>query len=432
MSDVKSFLKEVESWKGSPDFNLKSISRVLDELGNPQDAVRSFHVAGTNGKGSTSTMIASGISAAGYSVGLNTSPHLVDFSERLIVNGKSVGEEKLKEAIHNMRTAMEQSACSLSFHEGVTTLAFLLFQDLDFGVFETGLGGRLDSSNVLKSPEASVITTIGRDHEHILGDSIEKIAFEKAGIIKEKGTLVLGRVEQAAAEVIRSVAMEKGASVLAYDESFTVEVLPSENSIVNRGKFVSATMGDLEFELSLPGQHQLHNAGLATAALKHIGISDKSIQQGLVQSYWPARFEVLSGSEIKRTVIVDCAHNPDGFKVLRSALKTRGVEQFEVALGFLQTKRWQEMLDIIHPGIVHWHIVEPSSARKVPADELEEEIQRRSEVSCSEISNYGSDYDSFIAEVLYRESDVPLLVCGSIYMIGEIYRRLTSRRSNLW
>lgn len=426
------FLRSLETWRGTKDFNLGQIEKVLTVLGDPQDKVRSIHVAGTNGKGSVSTIAAAIVAAAGYRTGLNTSPHLVDLSERVVIDGAPVEYDVLEQTALRLKAAIEVAGVTLSFHEGITALAFELFQDLDYAVFEVGLGGRLDSTNAIRQPEVSVITTIGRDHEHVLGSTPEEVAGEKAGIIKDGGKLVVGAIADGPLSVILSVAEAKGATVYRYGKDFHVENMSAEKGLVNRGKFFWKDEPGLEFEVALAGPHQLHNAALAFAAAKIIGIRNKFLQEGATRAYWPARCEELSGSGISRRVIVDCAHNPDGIKALKDMLQTGGIKRFDIAIGVLESKRWEEMLEILAPAIVKWSIVEPASERRLDSRVLAQKIQELSGDSGSEINIYDTDYTGFVDRECRGQSEVPLVITGSMYMIGEIYRQFPERRKSLW
>ena len=201
------YLQSLESWDFKSPFSQNNISTVLDYLGKPQDKPRALHVAGTNGKGSVSAMMSSILKQAGYSVGTNISPHLMNVNERFIINGEAIDDARLSEALSIVKGAVEATEAPLSYHEALTAAAFYAFKDLDWIVMEVGLGGRLDASNVIAKPEIAFITSIGLDHQDILGHTLEAIAKEKAGIIKEGSHVVLGDIAPEPFEVISSICL---------------------------------------------------------------------------------------------------------------------------------------------------------------------------------------------------------------------------------
>ncbi len=310
-------------------FDLKRVYRLLDALGNPHHRFRTVHVAGTKGKGSTCAMLASILRAAGYRTGLYTSPHLHTFRERIQVDGVYIPESTFADLAHEIRPHVEQDK-ELTTFEVATALAFAYFakMNIEIGVVEVGLGGRLDATNVIL-PLVSVITTIGHDHMHILGKTLAEIAAEKAGIIKEGIPVVTAPQQPAALTVIQSTCAEKGALLHEVSREWqwratdatldgqTFTVAPRLNRNRSQGK---ASYRGLYTPLL--GKHQLRNAAVVLATVDTLlqdglRISDAAIRQGLGQVVWPARFEIL-GSE--PFFVVDGAHNVDSARSLAQTL----------------------------------------------------------------------------------------------------------------
>ena len=304
-------------------FGLHRMERLMAELGHPERASGIVHVAGTNGKGSTAAMIESGLRAAGRSTGLYTSPHLTRINERFELDGEPVSDNDLAHAIEPVRLANERivarhgKAWHPTFFESVTAVALVLFQRsaIEYRIVETGLGGRLDASNVVR-PEIAVLTRVERDHEHFLGSDLRGIAAEKAAIIKRGCRAIIGRQSPAAREVLLRRCAAVDAEVHDVERDWHVQDAKSEAgfwSFVARGRGRSVSI-----ELSLAGQHQVENALSAIAALSVLGTSARQIEAGLGQTNWPGRLEIVSRSPF---VLLDAAHNPGGAKVLAAFLK---------------------------------------------------------------------------------------------------------------
>jgi dihydrofolate synthase/folylpolyglutamate synthase len=305
------------------EFNLDRMFALLNLLGNPQQAYPILHVAGTKGKGSTSALCASALTAAGYKTGLYTSPHLLDYVERIQVNGQPISHQMLVGLVEEIKPAVTQIE-KLTTFEITTALAFLAFAKLGCtaAVFEVGLGGRLDATNVV-TPRVSVITSLSMDHMAVLGDTLAKIAGEKAGIIKDGVPVVSAPQKDEALEVILRVAKQKGAKLTLVGQDVKFE--PLSHSLDGQSLKIHAP--NLQpsnlptFRLPLLGDHQLVNAATAYAALRASGLNvpDEAIQGGFAQVQWPARFEV---ARREPPVIFDSAHNDDSFARLRETLET--------------------------------------------------------------------------------------------------------------
>jgi len=295
------------------DFNLDRMRALMTELGNPERQYPIIHVAGTKGKGSVSALCASALQAAGYKVGLYTSPHLLDYTERIQTGGQPVSHQGLVDLVESIKPAVARIP-KLTTFEITTALGLLYFarQGVDAAVIEVGLGGRLDATNVV-TPKVSVITSLSYDHMAVLGDTLALIAGEKAGIIKPGVPVVSAPQKDEALEVLVRVAKDRSASFTLVGKD--VMYRPLEHSLDGQTLKIS----NLEFSLPLLGIHQVDNAATAYAALQASGlvISDSQIRKGFAEVKWPARFEVVRRDP---PVILDSAHNQESFVRLRQAL----------------------------------------------------------------------------------------------------------------
>ena len=298
---------------------LERVSTLLSSLDNPEKHLRYVHVAGTNGKGSTSSMLARVLEESGYRVGLYTSPYILRFNERIRVAGECISDEALVKLTERIRSVADAMADRPTEFEIITAIAFSYFleEKCDIVVLEVGLGGRFDATNVIENPEVSVITGIALDHVAILGDTIEKIAYEKAGIIKAGAPVVWGGKDAAARKVIKDIAKERGS---AFYESDLSKAVCHESGILG-SIFDYRSLQNIK--ISLSGTYQIQNAATvieAVEVLKNRGykISEDAMRRGLSTTVWQARFEVLSKDPL---VIFDGAHNPEGIGVAVESVK---------------------------------------------------------------------------------------------------------------
>lgn len=310
------------SFRYTPDkFDLGRMVRFLDLLGNPHQAYPVIHVAGTKGKGSTAALVASALRAAGYKTGFYTSPHLQDYTERIKVDGQPIPQGALAALVDELKPKVNQIERLTTF-EITTALAFLYFarQKADVAVAEVGLGGRLDATNVV-NPLLSVITSLSLDHMAVLGDTLPKIAFEKAGIIKPGRPVVLSPQHDEARAIIETVAAERGCPLFEVGREYGYAA--SAHDLAGQ-TFTAWRAGEAQVELQIPllGQHQVENAVTAYAALdvaRSLGlkIDDEQIRRGFSSVIWPGRFEILQHNPL---LIVDSAHNRDSAHRLRQTL----------------------------------------------------------------------------------------------------------------
>ena len=399
---------------------LDRIRELLRRLGEPQRDLRFIHVAGTNGKGSVCACLASVLEAAGYRVGLNTSPHLERFHERIRVNGEEISDEALGAVMDRVRPAAEDMAEHPTEFELITAAAFLHFQEqvCDIVVLETGLGGALDASNVIETPELAILTAMGMDHAAILGPTLRDIAAAKAGIIKPGGTVVSRGGCPEADEVFRQVCQERGADLTELDLSrLRVRRLNLEGAV-----FDFAPWEDLTIPLA--GAYQAENAALALTALERLkkkgwSIPEEAVRQGLAAVRWPGRFEVLG----KRPVfLLDGAHNAHGMRAAAESLRALFPgKRLTLLLGILADKDAGEMLDLLAPLAERAFVLRPDSPRAMDPAALcallaERGVEARPCVSVEEGLN-----------AALAAAGEAICALGSLYLCGEVRAAYTGK-----
>jgi dihydrofolate synthase/folylpolyglutamate synthase len=360
-SESKRFLYSLGNEIQTAKFGLDRITRLLEALGSPHRAGHFIHVAGTNGKGSTCAMIEAGLRASGVRTGLYTSPHLIEPTERIQIGGQPITEDQFAEAFTEVHELAERmlSSGQLDLHptyfETVTAMAFLLFarQQVDTIVLEVGMGGRLDATNVV-APALSVITPVDFDHQFFLGDTLEKIAAEKAGILKPGVPAIFAEQREEAETVLRAHA--KGPYTLARDWAIT------DLSINARGsKF---RMRGQEVVCSLAGQHQVENARTAAIALHQLGVPGA----GIALTRWPGRLEQVSREP---EIILDGAHNPAGARALADYI--RGFysgRRVWMVYGVMRDKAAGEMAALLFPLADRVIVTAPDNSRAMPPEEI--------------------------------------------------------------
>ena len=306
------------------DFNLDRMFALMESLGNPQTKYPIIHVAGTKGKGSTSALCAAALQAAGYKVGLYTSPHLLDYTERIQINGAPISHEQLIELVDEIKPYVAKIEMLTTF-EITTALAFLAFgkYGVNAAVFEVGLGGRLDATNIV-TPKVSVITSLSYDHTAVLGNTLTLIAGEKAGIIKDGVPVVSSPQKDESLAVLERVAKLKSSSLTLIGRDVKFELVESSldgQTLIIHPSREAFILHPLSFQIPLLGNHQVENAATAYTALKISGIpiTDEQIQKGFSQVQWRARFEI---ARREPPVIFDSAHNQDSFAKLNETLET--------------------------------------------------------------------------------------------------------------
>ena len=398
---------------------LERITALCEKLGDPQKQVKFIHVAGTNGKGSICAMLSSILTKAGYKTGLYTSPYIKHFNERMMIDGEMISEKELSaltEYIRPIADAMEDKPTEF---ELITAIAFLYFarHNCDLVVLECGLGGRLDSTNIIEDPALSVITGVALDHVSILGDTTEKIAMEKSGIIKNGCPVVYGNNshDADAYRVIRLVAAEKNAPLTVTDEGMLQNVRHSVNeTLFDFG-------GECDYRLKLLGVYQPYNAATvltAVSVLRHSGyqIHERAVREGLRTVYWPARFERLSDDPI---VIYDGGHNPQGIDVAKRSIKTYfGDERILLLTGVMGDKDYSCMVKELAPLSQHVYTVTPNNPRSLSAFELAE-VYRSYGVDATPFESVANAVKTAMEDARHQKR--PLFILGSLYLYCEVY-----------
>ncbi|WP_299139308.1 folylpolyglutamate synthase/dihydrofolate synthase family protein [uncultured Tateyamaria sp.] len=402
------------------DLTLDRMWRLLDALGNPQnDLPPVIHIAGTNGKGSTQAMIRAGLEAAGHSVHAYTSPHLARFHERIRLAGTLITEPALTAYLDECYAA--NGGTDITYFEITTCAALLAFArtPADYTLLEVGLGGRLDATNVIDTPELTVITPVSMDHEAFLGDTLAAIAGEKAGIIKRRVPCVVGPQDEAGMDVIEAQAARLGAPLLAYGQHW--HAAPERDGMVYQDE---TGLLDLPRPV-LPGDHQIQNAGMALAALRHLGCDEAACIAAVTQAYWPARMQRLDTgplAEIARAsgaeLWLDGGHNPAAGKALAAHLSRLPERPTFLICGMLNTKDARGYLaplaEVAH-GLTALSI--PGEANTLPAEDTAKAAQ-----AVGLASDTACDVTTALRQILDRVPSARVLICGSLYLAGAVLR----------
>lgn len=401
------------------DFKLERVARALERRGNPQRRYPSIHVAGTNGKGSVAAMLHAVYLAAGYRVGLYTSPHLVDFRERIRVGHELVSEADVVAHAATIQRNLCELGIELTFFELVTVMAFEHFarEGVDLAVIEVGLGGRLDATNVIDS-EIAVITSISRDHEDYLGSDLASIAREKGGIIKNGRPLIIGDLPDEAAQVIEAIAAVQHSSLRRYGRDFVVS---NEGNLM----YSSASLHLNEIRISLRGRHQRQNAAIALATietmLSRLPVSESAIRRGLATVQWPGRIEIREGAP---RIILDGAHNEAGVAALVDELDDLGISRPLILLfGVMRDKRWHPMsatLGRVVDGVV---VTCPHPTRAVDGDLLAAAFRSHSVTRVEPLP-----LRALQQAVQMAGAGGTVLVAGSLFLVGAVSPHLDAIR----
>ncbi|MBR4279100.1 MAG: bifunctional folylpolyglutamate synthase/dihydrofolate synthase, partial [Clostridia bacterium] len=408
------YIHSVE-WMGSRP-GLSRTQELLARLGNPERDLKYVHVAGTNGKGSTCSMLDSVLREAGYKVGLYTSPYIVRFNERMCVDGEPIADEELAELVSVIKPIADAMEDKPTEFELITAIAFLYFKrhNCDIVVLEVGMGGRLDSTNVIESPIVAVITGIAIDHASVLGNTVREIAAEKAGIIKRGVEVVYGGRDDDAFEVICAKAEETEAKVTRVSHH-TIKIA---EMTVYGSRFEYDCIEDIE--LGLCGSYQPENASTVIETVRKLNsngfyIDEDALRKGLKNAKWRARFELLNEDPI---VIFDGSHNLQGVTAAMESVKGFfGESKVLLLMGVLADKEYGAMLDKIVPCVKSAFCITPPSPRALDSATLAQEFDKRGVAAVA----FGTLYDG--VEAAYREAvtqNMPLVMLGSLYMYGEV------------
>lgn len=407
---------------------LERIRKLLALLGNPQERLKFIHVAGTNGKGSVCALTASVLSRANYKTGLYISPYISDFCERMQINGHMIPHTDLAALVEHTFPFVERMAQNeeeITEFEFITALAMQWFaqQNCDVVVLEVGLGGRLDATNVIPTPLVSVILSISLDHTAVLGDTVEKIAYEKCGIIKENGiTVCYSDQPEGAMEVIRTVASERQNQLVIADTT----------GICERSSGLTGTKLDyrgLPLRLPFLGEHQVKNAAAALAVVEVLRgqgwvIPDRAVASGFDHAVNPARLEVFSTSPV---VLLDGAHNPGGTAALAAALKKYlNGKRVVAVMGMLADKDVDSALRNLSGLFSHVFTLAPNNPRAMSATQL---AQLWNSIALNSRKAHSEDFSAqpcaYVEDAVERAlalagKDGAVVICGSLYLAGEV------------
>lgn len=383
------------------------VLKLAETMGNPQRGLRCVHVAGTNGKGTTAHLIAASLQAAGFRTGLYTSPHIADLRERILIDGEMIGKDEVTDFMNRYHAAIDGSGLKPSFFELLTVMAFDAFRrhDVDYAVVEVGLGGRLDATNII-TPEMCVITNISLDHTDILGDTLEKIAAEKAGIIKEGVPVVIGSAEGGVRRVFERTADGLHAPIsFACDRDDIRATCTAEGDVrVEQSPFGA-------FPTRLRGAYQTANARTAICALERLGTVDgEAVRKGFTECA-----DSLHGRwEMRDGVLCDCGHNPAAWQYTSQYFK-KHAGKLTAILGFCADKDVDSILDML-PGGVEYICVAAHTGRAMPAEEL-----------CARMTARGLDatWSAGVAEAIdrARRGGREVFLGGSFFVVAEYFNQ---------
>jgi len=397
---------------------LDVITQILEGLGNPQTAYRTIHVAGTNGKGSVASMLTTTLQAAGYTVGLYTSPHLIHFNERIRINGRPVTDPEIVDAYRAIRK-VQKGDREPTFFEFTTAMALHLFKKhkVDWAVIETGMGGRLDATNIL-APELSVITNISLEHKGYLGNTIAAITYEKAGIIKPETPVVTGVRQPSAVTVVTERAAKLKAPCFRMGRDFHCRRRPS-----GRFNYTGLDHRWPDLSTNLLGRHQVDNAGLALAAAEvlmrqGVKIDESHVRHALTHTTWPGRLETVCEEPL---ILLDGAHNLMAARNLaRYLAETYPGREIVMVAGILDDKPAEEMLSALLAVCHRAVITSPTINRAIPAEVLAK-TARKFVHRVDEVPTV----DRAVARALQIvRSNQVICIAGSLYVVGEALQTL--------
>ena len=413
---------------------LDAIEGLLEELGHPEDKLKIVHIAGTNGKGSIFAYLSSILIAAGFKVGRYISPTISCYEERFQINGEYITKDKLARLYNIVEEAMkreeEKTGLKPTLFEVETAISFLYFKEekVDYALIEVGMGGRMDATNVIRHPELTVISSISYDHQAFLGDTLEEIAWQKAGIIKESCPVVLSENSDEVCKVIEQEATKKKVKC--------IEIKPTDYEVLSETPYGSTFLWkEQRYETKLPGRHQVSNAVTALAASEYLFRKDyeknnarkaiakkldemnvKSAQQGgIIRTCWPGRLEVLKKEPL---FYRDGAHNPDGAKKLAAFLQKYFTNKKIIyILGVLKDKEYKKMLRYLMPMAKEVYVFKPKNERGLSAQILADTIKEVADVSVT----IESDVNAAVFRALdTAKPDDVLVACGSLSFMEEM------------
>ena len=400
------------------DLTLDRMLKLLDALGNPQNSLPPvIHIAGTNGKGSTQAMLRAGLETAGKTVHAYTSPHLARFHERIRLAGELITEEHLTQVLDECYAA--NGGDNITYFEITTCAALLAFSrtPADYTLLEVGLGGRLDATNVIGTPAATVITPVDLDHQQFLGETLPEIAGEKAGIIKRRVPCIVGPQQEAGLEVIEAVAARNMAPLSVYGQHW--------HAYREAGRMVyQDEQGLLDLPLpNLPGLHQVQNAGGAIATLRALGFDNAACEGAVTRAHWPARMQRLKTGPLVEAagaaeLWLDGGHNPAAGHALAAVLDELPKVPTYMICGMLNTKDISGYLRPLAPHVTELHAVSiPGEAATLPAAKTAQFAQ-----SVGMVAIEAEDVASALRNIVQTVPHARILICGSLYLAGNILR----------
>ncbi len=420
-SEALTYIHSV-SWKGSRP-GLSRITELCRRLGDPQRGTRFIHVAGTNGKGSFCRMLAGILSAAGYRTGLFTSPFVKRFNERMMVDNVEIPDDDLARDTETVRALADAMADKPTEFELITAIGFVYFRRMgcDVVVLECGMGGRLDSTNVVESPLLSVVTGIDLDHTAYLGNTVEAIAAEKAGIIKEGSPCLWGGENEAARRVIEAAALAKNAPFRTTDTSrLRVRSLTLGGTLFDCG-------GYSDLRLSLLGTYQPRNAATVLTAVEilrdeGLSVPERAIREGLASAVWPARFELLRRDD--PVILYDGGHNPQGVRAATASIRAYfPAGKVNLLSGVMADKDYGGMIETLAPVAARVFTVTPDNPRSLPAADYAARFAERKVPARA----FGSVPEALAAAIAdSRENNRPLICLGSLYLYAELLSALAA------
>ena len=389
-------------------------------IGDPQNKIKTIHVAGTNGKGSTSHMLAAIFQQSGFKTGLYTSPHLKDFRERIKINGDPISEEFVTSFVEKIRETSEK--LTPSFFEVTVAMAFDYFnnEEVDIAIIETGLGGRLDSTNIIK-PELSVITNIGYDHMNILGNTLQQIAFEKAGIIKKNTPVVIGEFIEETEQVFLNKALECDAPIIFAEETFAI--LNAELKDTYLEVELKDNYSDKKFlyRTDLTGLYQQRNIRTVISAIQQLinigfDLRQENIISGLLNvkelTGLHGRWEVIAKDPI---IVLDVAHNEDGIKMLLSQVNTYHYEKLHIVFGVVKDKDVSKILSLL-PKDAYFYFTNAKIPRALPASDLNEKA-KFFQLNGDAFEDVNLALKNAMSNAGKKDF---IIVCGSVFVVAEV------------
>jgi dihydrofolate synthase/folylpolyglutamate synthase len=414
------------------DLNLRSIFELLKHVGNPQDQIAVVHAAGTNGKGSTLAFLSSIMEATGLRVGRFTSPALVDRNEMITINGVKISDSEMEQGLLMIEKACQKMVDAGFRHptsfEVMAVLAFLYFEgQVDLALIETGMGGRLDATNVVAEPKLCIITPIGMDHEAFLGDRLEKIALEKAGIFRQKVPVVSAPQEKQ----VEVILLEKAKSIQA---PLTRVDMP-KLSVLEEGTTLRFIYRSISYQTGMMGYHQAVNAAVAIESAKQLSemgwtVRDEDLIKGILNAHWPGRFEILRRDPL---LVIDGAHNAQGMQALNHARKHIFKGEYRVVVGVLGEKDMgPDFLEILRDASEVWTAT-PNNPRALSASNLSTRLLKQG-INSEAVEDFEVLIDLIASQTTSTESTLSgsrsCLILGSLYLIGPLGNALKRRLKN--